>query len=93
MSKKCQKISDTLISNGRKNSVHTIDEYINALIESYIIYKVNRFDIKGKQLLKTQGKYYFVDNGLKNVIDGLSYYDSGSSLENLIYIELLRRRI
>ena len=47
-----KKISDTLASNGRKNSVHTVKEYINSLLESYILYKVNRFDIKGKQLLK-----------------------------------------
>ncbi len=57
---------------------------------AYFIYRVPRYELKGKQLLKTQRKYYFVDN---DVIDGLSSYDSGSSFENLIYIELLRRRI
>ena len=58
---------------------------------AYFIYRVPRYELKGKQLLKTQGKYYFVDNGLKNIVNGLSSYDSGSSYENLIYIELLRR--
>lgn len=58
---------------------------------AYFIYRVPRFELKGKQLLKTKGKYYFIDNGLKNIISGFSSYDSGSSYENLIYIELLRR--
>lgn len=58
---------------------------------AYFIYRVPRYELKGKQLLKTQGKYYFVDNGLKNIISGFSSYDTGSSYENLIYIELLRR--
>ena len=61
------------------------------LENAYLIYRVPRFELHGKQLLKTQGKYYFVDNGIKNVISGLSHYDSGSSYENIVYIELLRR--
>ena len=61
------------------------------LENAYFLYRVPRYELKGKQLLKTQGKYYFVDNGLKNIIDGISSYDSGSSYENLIYMELLRR--
>lgn len=87
-----KKISDTLISNGRKNSVHTVEEYLNALIESYILYKVNRYDIKGKSLLKTQEKYYLSDLGLRTYLLGNSYdKDLGHILENIIFLELKRR--
>lgn len=84
-------ISEYLRKNG--NSIHneTIESYLNMLENAYLIYRVPRFELHGKQLLKTQGKYYFVDNGIKNVISGLSHYDSGSSYENIVYIELLRR--
>lgn len=87
-----KKISDTLASQGRKNSVHTIEEYLNALVESYILYKVNRYDIKGKQLLRTQEKYYLSDLGLKTYLLGKSYNkDLGHTLENIIFLELKRR--
>lgn len=87
-----KKISDTLASNGRKNSVHTIEEYLNSLLESYILYKVNRFDIKGKQLLKTQEKYYLSDLGLRTYLLGKNYTrDLGHILENIIFLELKRR--
>lgn len=87
-----KKISDTLASNGRKNSVHTIEEYMNALLESYILYKVNRFDIKGKQLLKTQEKYYLSDLGLRTYLLGKNYTkDLGHILENVIFLELKRK--
>lgn len=87
-----KKISDTLASYGRKNSVHTIEEYLNALLESYILYKVNRYDIKGKQLLKTQEKYYLSDLGLRTYLLGKSYNkDLGHILENVIFLELKRR--
>ena len=87
-----KKISDTLASNGRKNSVHTIEEYLNSLLESYILYKVNRFDIKGKQLLKTQEKYYLSDLGLRTYLLGKNYNrDLGHILENIIFLELKRR--
>lgn len=87
-----KKISDTLASYGRKNSVHTIEEYLNALLESYILYKVNRYDIKGKQLLKTQEKYYLSDLGLKTYLLGKSFNkDFGHILENVIFLELKRR--
>ncbi len=87
-----KKISDTLASNGRKNSVHTVEEYLNALLESYILYKVNRYDIKGKELLKTQEKYYLSDIGLRTYLLGKSFdKDLGHILENIIFLELKRR--
>ena len=61
------------------------------LENAYFIYRVPRYELKGKQLLKTQGKYYFIDNGIKNIIAGISSYDTGSSYENIVYTELLRR--
>lgn len=87
-----KKISDTLASNGRKNSVHTIEGYLNALLESYILYKVNRYDIKGKQLLKTQEKYYLSDLGFRTYLLGKNYQkDLGHILENVIFLELKRK--
>lgn len=84
-------ISEFMKKNGSLITNETIDSYLKMLENAYFIYRVPRYELKGKQLLKTQGKYYFIDNGLKNIIDGISSYDSGSSYENLIYIELLRR--
>lgn len=87
-----KKISDTLASNGRKNSVHTVEEYLNALLESYILYKVNRFDIKGKELLRTQEKYYLSDIGLITYLLGsLQGKDLGHIFENIIFLELKRK--
>lgn len=87
-----KKISDTLASNGRKNSVHTVEEYLGALLESYILYRVDRYDIKGKQFLKTQEKYYLSDIGLRTYLLGKSFNnDLGHILENIIYLELKRR--
>lgn len=87
-----KKISDTLTSDGRKNSVHTVEEYLNSLLESYILYKVNRFDIRGKQLLKTQEKYYLSDLGLRTYLLGRNYNrDLGHILENIIFLELKRK--
>ena len=81
-----------MASNGRKNSVHTIEEYLSSLLESYILYKVNRFDIKGKQLLKTQEKYYLSDLGLRTYLLGKNYNrDLGHILENIIFLELKRK--
>ena len=85
------KIAEFMKKNGSSITSETVDSYLKMLENAYFIYRVPRFELKRKQLLKTQGKYYFIDNGLKNVIDGISSYDSGSSLENLVYIELLRR--
>lgn len=85
------KIADFMNQNGSNITYDTVDSYLKMLENAYLIYRVPRYELKGKQLLKTQGKYYMIDNGLKNIINGISSYDSGSSLENLVYIELLRR--
>ena len=84
------KISNTLSSNNRKNSVNTIESYITNLIDSYIIYKISRYDIKGKEYLKTGDKYYVCDLGLRNFLLGTTK-DYGSILENVIFLELKRR--
>ncbi len=87
-----KKISDTLISAGRKISPNTVEAYIRALTDSYIIYNAARYDIKGRQVLKTLGKYYFVDTGIRNHIISQSASDIGHLLENVVYLELLRRK-
>lgn len=84
-------ISEFMKKNGSNITNETVDSYLKMIENAYFIYRVPRYELKGKQLLKTQGKYYFVDNGLKNIISGFSSYDTGSSYENLIYIELLRK--
>ena len=84
-------IADFMRKNGSTITNETVDSYLKMIENAYFLYRVPRYELKGKQLLKTQGKYYFVDNGLKNIISGFSSYDTGSSYENLIYIELLRR--
>lgn len=84
-------IAEFMRNNGGTITNETVDSYLRMLENAYFIYRVPRYELKGKQLLKTQGKYYFIDNGIKNIIDGISSYDTGSSYENLIYIELLRR--
>lgn len=87
-----KKISDTLTSNGRKINVKTVESYISAFVESYLLYKVNRFDIKGKEHLKTLEKYYIVDIGLRNLMLGkLENKDIGHILENFVYLELRRK--
>lgn len=84
------KIANTLASNNRKCSVNTVENYINNLLDSYIIYKISRYDIKGKEYLKTGYKYYVCDLGLRNYLLG-SIKDYGSILENIIFLELKRR--
>ncbi|MDR3586624.1 MAG: ATP-binding protein [Desulfosporosinus sp.] len=86
-----KKISDTMTSNGRKISTHTVESYLSALIDSYIIYQAKRYDVKGKQILKTQEKYYIVDIGLRYYLLGNKGADMGHILENVVYLELLRR--
>lgn len=84
-------ISDFMKKNGSNIDNETVDKYLKMIENAYFIYRVPRYELKGKQLLKTQGKYYFVDNGLKNVLAGFSSHDTGSSYENIVYMELLRR--
>lgn len=78
---------------GRKGvpSAHTVQAYVNALLESYFYYDIKRFDIKGKEYLRTLGKYYIVDMGLRNYLLGFRNRDGGHALENVVYFELLRR--
>ena len=87
-----KKISDTLVSSGRKISPNTVESYLRALTDSYILYNAARYDIKGRQFLKTLGKYYFVDTGIRNHIISQSAKDLGHLLENVVYLELLRRK-
>lgn len=92
-------IGNTLNSEGLLNdknrkgkpSTHTIENYINALTETYLFYEIKRFDIKGKEYLKTLGKYYISDIGLRNYLLGIRDRDRGHILENIVYFELLRK--
>ena len=84
-------ITNYLISNGRKVSANTVDDYLNALCESFVFYPVERFDIVGKEVLKQNRKFYIVDLGLRNYILPRKNYDLGFSIENIVYFELLRR--
>lgn len=86
-----KKIADTMTSSGRKIDVKTIERYLDGLMESYIVYQVKRFNIRGKQYLKTLEKYYSVDTGLRYLLLGSSGTDVGHILENVVYLELLRR--
>lgn len=86
-----KKIADTMTSDGRKITSPTVENYLSALVDSYILYKVRRYDIKGKQYLKTGEKYYIVDIGLRYYLLGTKKVDMGHILENIIYLELLRR--
>lgn len=84
-------ITDYLVSSGRKISPNTVNDYLEALTESFIFYPAERFDIVGKQILKANKKYYLVDLGLRNHILPRKQYDIGFSFENVVYFELLRR--
>lgn len=86
-----KKISDTMTSYGRKITAPTVESYLKALINSFILYHVGRYDVKGKQHLKTGEKYYVVDVGLRYFLLGSQKTDWGHILENVIYLELLRR--
>ncbi len=92
-------IGNTLVNEGllecskRRGtpSAHTVQAYVNALLESYFFYEIKRFDIKGKAYLRTLGKFYIVDIGLRNYLLGFRNRDSGHAIENVVYFELLRR--
>ena len=86
-----KKIADTMTSAGRKIDVRTVEKYINSLQECYILYQAKRYNIKGKQLLRSLEKYYAVDMGLRYAMLGSQSFDVGHVLENVVYLELLRR--
>lgn len=86
------KIASTLTSMGRKTDIKTIEKYIKGLVDSLLIYEVNRYNIKGKEFLSTLSKYYVSDLGLRQMILGNRNIDMGHILENIIYLELLRRK-
>lgn len=85
------KISGYLTSMGRKTSAFTIDNYLHMLEGAFVFHKASRYDLKGKMHLKTQEKYYIADIGLRNALLGFRNTDYGHILENIIYLELLRR--
>lgn len=87
-------MNEGLLDDGKRKgapSAHTVQAYINALQESYFFYDIKRFDIKGKEYLRTLGKYYIVDIGLRNYLLGFRDRDRGHAIENVVYFELLRR--
>lgn len=86
-----KKIADTMTSDGRKISSHTVESYLESLCSTYIFYKASRFDIKGKQYLKSGEKYYLCDLGLRFYLLGNKFIDRGFLLENIVYLELIRR--
>lgn len=84
-------IADTLTSNGRKSSSHTIENCVNGLLNSYMYFAVSRYDVHGKEHLRVGNKYYLVDIGLRNMLLGIRPNDFGHILENIVYLELRRR--
>ncbi len=85
-------LNEGLLQNRKgKPSTHTIQSYVNSLLESYVFYEAKRFDVKGKDFLRTLGKYYIVDIGLRNYLLGYRDRDRGHILENIVYLELIRR--
>ena len=86
-----KKISDSLVSYGRKTTSVTVENYIEALSEAYVVYKAERYDVRGKQHLKSLEKYYAVDMGLRKLLLGSKNKDIGHILENIVFFELIRR--
>ena len=86
-----KKIADSLTSYGRKTTPITVEGYIGALMDAFTLYKAGRYDVKGKQHLKSLEKYYLVDIGLRHMLLGESGRDIGHILENIVYLELIRR--
>ena len=87
-------VNEGLLDDGKRKgtpSAHTVQAYVNVLLESYFFYDIKRFDIKGKEFLRTLGKFYVVDIGLRNYLLGFRNRDSSHALENVVYFELLRR--
>jgi predicted AAA+ superfamily ATPase len=86
-----KKIADYLTSNGRSTGAVTVETYLEALSDSYLFYKVQRYDIKGKTHLKSEYKYYICDTGLRNMILRTTGRNIGHQIENIVYLELVRR--
>lgn len=86
-----KRISDLMSSHGTKLSPNTVADYLSGLTSAYIVYPVKRYDAKGRKLLKLQEKYYAVDMGMRRMILGNQVRDTGRILENVVYLELLRR--
>lgn len=84
-------IANTMNNDGREINVRTVEKYLDGFVESFFLYKASRYDIKGKQYLKTGEKYYVSDLGLRYFILGRKVGDYGHVLENVVYLELLRR--
>lgn len=87
-----KRIADIMTAEGRKIDQKTVERYLSALCETFFVYEAKRYNIKGRQLLKTLGKYYLVDIGLRRMLLGSRSFDAGRILENVVYIELLRRQ-
>ena len=85
------KIADSLTSFGRKTNPVTVENYVSALLDAYVLYKASRYDVKGKQHLKSLEKYYISDISLRHQVLGERNRDVGRILENLVYLELIRR--
>lgn len=85
------KIANAMTSAGRKIDPKTVERYLQGLQDSLIIYQANRYDVRGKELLKVNAKYYVVDMALRSSITGNLGRDMGHILENIVYLELLRR--
>ncbi len=85
------RIADYLSSNGYSTHVRTIIDYLNAFENAYILHKTHRYDIKGKKILRSPDKYYICDIGIRGSILGFETLDIGRVLENIVYLELLRR--
>lgn len=86
-----KKIADSLTPYGRKTTSVTVESYIDALMKAFILYKADRYDVRGKQYLKSLEKYYLVDIGFRHLLLGERNTDVGPILENIVYLELLRR--
>ena len=87
-----KRIADIMTADGRKIDQKTVERYLTALCETFFVYETKRYNIKGKQLLKTLGKYYLVDIGLRRMLLGSRSFDAGRILENIVYLELLHRQ-
>ncbi len=87
-----KRIADLMTADGRKIDQKTVERYLSILCESFFLYEVKRYNIRGKQQLKTLGKYYLVDIGLRRMLLGSRSFDVGRILENIVYLELLHRQ-